>query len=245
MDKKTLKAEKRKITGRKVKKLRLEGVLPGNVYGKKVKSEAIQVSKRDFETLFKGVGETGLVTLQLGKEKLPVLIHNLQKDPVSDAPLHVDFLKVDLKEKVTAKVSVELTGESPAEKQSLGTVVLYINEVEVKALPGDLPEKFTIDISNLAEVDQAIHIKDLPISKEKVEITVDPETIIAKVEPPQKEEVITPPAPAEGEVPAEASGPEGLQPEGVPATEGGEKAPEEGGQKTKGEESKEEGQAKP
>lgn len=233
MDKKVLKADSRKITGRKVKALRLEGILPGNVYGKKVKSEAVQVTAKDFETLYKEVGETGLVSLQVGKEELPVLIHNLQKDPVSDMSVHVDFLRVDLKEKVTAKVPVELSGESPAEKQSLGTVVLYFNEIEVNALPGDLPEKFSLDISKLTDVDQAIHIKDLPIEKDKVEISMDPETIVVKVEPPQKEEVVAPAAPAEGEAPAE----------GAPAAEG-ETPAAEGDQSADASGQKEEGQPK-
>jgi large subunit ribosomal protein L25 len=207
MDKKVLAAEARKITGRKVKNLRKEGSLPGNVYGKKVKSESLQVNLKDFEKVYKEVGETGLLILKIGKLEKPVLIHNLQVDPVSDAPLHVDFLQVDLKEKVEADVPVELTGESPAEKQALGTVVQYINEVKVEALPMDLPEKFVVDVSDLSEVDQAVYVKDLKIDRSKIDVKSDPEEIIVKVEPPQKEEVAPAPAPAEGEVPAEGGAP--------------------------------------
>lgn len=207
MDKKVLNAEVRKITGRKVKNLRKEGILPANVSGKKIKSESLQVDLKDFEKVYKEVGETGLLTLQVGKDDKPVLIHNLQVDPVSDAPLHVDFLQVDLKEKVEAEVPVELIGESPAEKQSLGTVVQYVNEIKVEALPMDLPEKFMIDVSELAEVDQAVYVKDLKIDRSKVEVKNDPEEIVVKVEPPQKEEVVIAPVPAEGEVPAEGAVP--------------------------------------
>ena len=205
MDTKTLKAESRKVTGRKVKNLRREGVLPGNVYGKKVKSESVQVSLKDFDKIYSEVGETGLLTLDVGKDKKPVLIHNLQLHPVTDEPLHVDFLQVDLKEKVTAQVPVELSGESPAEKQGLGTVVLMLDEIEVESLPTDLPEKFEIDKATLAEVDQTIFVKDLKIDKSKVEVKTDLESIVVKVEPPQKEEVVEAPAPAEGEVPAEGA----------------------------------------
>lgn len=223
MQKKELKAEIRKVSGRKVKNLRKEGILPGNISGKKIKSEAIQVVLKDFEKVYKEVGETGLVTLLVGKEEKPVLIHNLQVNPVSDAPVHVDFLQVDLKEKVEADVPVELTGESPAEKQGIGTVVQYINEIKVEALPTDLPEKFTLDASLLAEVDQAVFVKDLKVDREKVEIKNDPEEIVVKVEPPQKIEEVAPPAPAEGEVPAEGAIPaegeeipaEGEVPEGT------------------------------
>lgn len=229
MQKKELKAEVRKISGRKVKNLRKEGLLPGNISGKKIKSEAVQVVLKDFEKIYKEVGETGLVTLQVGKEEKPVLIHNLQVNPVSDAPVHVDFLQVDLKEKVTAEVPVELVGESPAEKQGIGTVVQQLNEIEVEALPTDLPEKFEVDVTDLAEVDQAIYVKDLKVDRTKVEVKEDAEALVAKVEPPQKEEVVAPPPPAEGEVPAEGAVPaEGGE---VPAPgqtpEGGEPAKEE------------------
>ena len=209
MDKKILKAEVRELTGRKVKRLRLEGILPANVFGKKVKSLGIQVNLKEFKDVYKEAGETGLVSLEVEKEKeaRPVLISNLQLNPKSDLPVHVDFLQVDLKEKVTASVPIELVGESTVAKQGIGTVVQQINDVEVEALPMDLPEKFEADISGLIEVDQAIYIKDLKYDKAKVEIKVDLEGIIAKVEPPQKEEVIEVVAPVEGEVPAEGAVP--------------------------------------
>lgn len=215
-----LKAEPRKITGRKVKDLRREGVLPGNIYGKKVKSQAVQTALTDLEKVYAEVGETGLVELKVDGKTKPVLIHNLQKDPVTDSPIHVDFLQVDLKEKVSAKVAVELSGESPAEKQGLGTVVLYVNEVEVEALPGDLPEKFMVDVSNLAEVDQAIYIKDLGFDKKKIGVKAEPETIVVKVEPPQKEEEVVPPPTeavvAEGAAAAEAEAGKEAPAEGIP-----------------------------
>jgi len=219
MPKTILKAEKRTLEGRKVKNLRKEGMLPGNVYGKKVKSQAVQVDLKDFQKTFKEIGETGLLTLTIGSEEKPVLIHNLQFNPVSDAPIHVDFLQVDLKEKVEADIPVEISGESPAEKEGIGTVVQYINELKVEALPADLPEKFEIDASTLAEVDQSILTKDIKYDKSKVEIKSDLEAIVAKVEPPQKEEVVEVPAPAEGEVPAEGGAPaEGETPaEGQPS----------------------------
>jgi len=216
MNKFTLKAEVRTISGRKVKNLRKDGILPGNVSGKKIKSESVQVNFKEFEKVYKEVGETGLLTLEIGKEEKPVLVHNLQVNPVSDVPVHVDFLQVDLKEKVEAEVPVELTGESPAEKQAIGTVVQHLNEVKVEALPTDLPEKFIVDVSELVEVDQAIFVKDLKVDRSKVDIKNDGEEIVVKVEPPQKEEVIETPIvavgaegaiPAEGEVPAEGAAP--------------------------------------
>jgi large subunit ribosomal protein L25 len=218
MDKKILKAEDRKLSGRKVKTIRNQGFLPGNIYGKGVKSQAVQVDKKEFGQIYKEVGETGLVTLQVGEVEHPVLVNNVQKHPVTDEPIHIDFRQVDLKTKVTAEVPVVVIGESPAEKQGIGTVVQYLNEVEVEALPADLLEKFEVDTSILTEVDQAIYVKDLKIDAAKIEIRTDGDEIVVKVEPPQKEEVVETPvvAPTEGEVPTE----------GTPAAEG--QAPVEG-----------------
>jgi len=207
MDIKILKAEARKIEGRKVKTLRRQEVIPANIFGKKIKSESVQVSLKDFEKVYKEVGETGVINLAFGAEKRPVLVHDVQLNPKTDEVLHIDFHQVDLKEKIEAEVPVELAGESPAEKQSLGTVVQYVNEIKVEALPTDLPEKFIIDISDLSEVDQAVFVKDLKMDRGKVEVKNDAEEIVVKVEPPQKEEVVTTPTPLPGEVPVEGETP--------------------------------------
>ncbi|MBU0572635.1 50S ribosomal protein L25 [Patescibacteria group bacterium] len=227
MDKHTLKATKRKILGQKVKTLRKEGILPANIYGKKVKSLAIQIPLSEFEKVYKEAGETGIVEIAVDSTKRPVLINNIQRHPVSDFPLHVDFLQIDLKEKVTADVPIDLIGESPAEKSGLGTVVQYINEIEVEALPANLPEKFEIDLSKLTEVDKAVLVKDLTVDTKKVEIKSDLEQVLVKVEPPRKEEEII--APVETEVEGEEveEGEEPLE---------GDKAPVEGEEVEKKEE---------
>jgi large subunit ribosomal protein L25 len=235
MDKVTLVAEKRTLTGRKVKNLRAEGLIPANVFGKKIKSFSLQVAAKDFEQVFEKAGETGIVELSIknGKkgESSSVLISNVQKNPVSDGIIHIDFRQVDLKEKIEAPVPIEFIGESPAEKTGIGTVVHYVNEVTVEALPADLPEKFEVDVATLTEVDQAVLVKDLKYDKSKVTIKDDVEKIITKVEPPQKEEVVAPPAEevaaegTEGEAPVEGETP---VPEGQPQPQAGaedEKAP--------------------
>src|SRR3990167_1424044 len=173
----TLNADTRSTVGRKVKKLRREGLLPANIYGKKFKSQAIQVNFSKYIKLSNEAGETTLIGLVLEGKKIPVLIHNTQVDPVSDMPSHVDFLQVNLKEKVTADVPVELVGESPAEKQGLGTVVQYIDEVEVVALPGDLRDKFEIHPTALTEVNQSILVETLPIDPKKIEVRAVPKEI--------------------------------------------------------------------
>lgn len=210
MDKHILKAKAREEIGKKVKLLRKEGLLPANVFGKKIKSQAVTIDAKEFDKVYKEAGETSLITLVFEgskKEERPVLVSNIQLHAATGDVLHVDFHQVDLKEKVTASVPVEMAGEAPAEKQGVGTAVLYVDEVEVEALPTDLPEKFVVDISNLSEVDQAVYVKDLKIDKNKVEIKGDLEAILVKVEPPQKEEA---PAPVVEQVPAEGEAkPEG------------------------------------
>lgn len=200
----TLKSEKRELFGRKVKRLRKAGKIPANIFGKKIKSEAVSIDNKEFIEVFEKAGETQIIDLT-GK---PVLVSNTQVDPISGEYLHIDFRQVDLTEKIEAMVPVEIEGESPAEKQSLGTVVQQIHEIEVEALPTDLPEKIIVDASILVEVDQAIYVKDLKVDK-KVEIKTDLESIVVKVEPPTKEEVVEVVAevPAEGETPVEGGKP--------------------------------------
>lgn len=200
MDKLALTAEKREVLGRKVKALRTEGKIPANIFGKAVDSTAIVLDSKAFEPVFKEAGETGLIEITVSGSKKPVLIHNVQKDPLTDKILHVDFRQVDLKQKITANVPVELTGESPAEKQGFGTAVQQIDEIEVESLPTDLPEKFEVDISNLNQVDDAIFVKDIKVS-DKVEVKVGPDEIIVKVEALREEEPEPVPveAPIEGE----------------------------------------------
>ncbi len=183
MTKITLKSQKRELFGRKVNRLRKQGLIPANVFGNKINSYAVSVDNKEFTEVFKKSGETQIIDLD-GKS---VLVSNLQLDPVSGDVIHIDFRQVSLTEKIEAKIPVEVEGESPAEKQNLGTVVQQIHEIEVEALPSDLPEKVTVDASALTEVDQAIFVKDLRLSN-KVEIKTDLELIVVKVEAPTVEE---------------------------------------------------------
>ena len=203
-----LKADKREVTGRKVKRLRSEGIIPANVYGKDVKSSTIQVDEKEFTKVFKEAGETGLIDLTVGKEKKPVLVHDVQVHPVTEDLLHVDFLQVNLKEKVKTQVPVELIGESPADKSGLGTLVHHLMEVEVEALPTDLPEKFEVDVSGLEEVDSFLTVADIKTSGE-VTILDEEDKLVAKVDPLREEEEIEVPETdeesAEGEEKAEGS----------------------------------------
>ena len=113
---------------------------------------------------------------------MPVLIHNISYHPVTGAPLHADFYNVDLKEKVTANIPLELVGESPAVKDKTGVLLTILNELEVEALPQDLPERITVDIKGLKTVDEAVKIKDLKISP-NIRIINDSELEVVKIAP--------------------------------------------------------------
>ncbi len=182
MDKHTLKANKRTVLGHKVKNLRKQGLLPANIYGKKVKSLAVEVAEKDFTSVFAKVGETGLIELTVGDEKKPVLVHNVAYNPVTDKPLHVDFFQVDLKEKVTAKVKLVMIGESPAVKDKVGVLLTIISDVEVEALPSDLPDKIEVDITVLSALDQTLKVSDLKVS-DKIKILTNSASEIIKVAP--------------------------------------------------------------
>jgi large subunit ribosomal protein L25 len=182
MEKLQLKASKRNTVGRKVKALRRQGQLPANVYGKKVKSQAVSVEEKELVKVFSKAGETGLVELILDSDKKPVLIHNVQHHPVTGKILHVDFYQVDLKEKVTAKVPIAIIGESLAVRDKIGVLLTLVSELEVESLPADLPEKIEIDISGLAAVDQTVKVADLKVSQ-KIKILADQNKELVKVAP--------------------------------------------------------------
>ena len=175
-----LNATLRTTLGKKVKKLRREGFLPANVYGKGLASVAIQLPSKDFKDVFAEVGETGLIDLMLDGKKHPVLVKNLQMNFRSHTPLHVDFYEVNLKEKVKAMVPLALTGEAQAVVNNVGTLLQTLNEVEVEALPESLPENIEVNIENLAEVDDQIMISELK-APEGVTILTDEAQVVAKI----------------------------------------------------------------
>ncbi len=185
-----LKAKERKIFGRKVKQLRRAGFIPANVFGPKTKSKALTLDKSEFLKIFNQSGETTLIDLVVEGEKSsrPVLISNLHIHPVTSEILHVDLHQVDLKSKTTANIPIEIVGESPAVKAG-GVVVTLLKEVEVEALPTDLPEKIEVDISNLTEIGSSILVKDLPIDHTRVELKLDPEEQVVAIQEQQQEEI--------------------------------------------------------
>jgi len=218
MKKHLLSVEKRTVEGKKVKNIRLQGLIPANVYGKDIKSESLQVNLKEFEKTYKEAGETGLVELNLGTgDSKNTLIRNVQKDPVTGFFLHVDFYNVSLKEKITAKVPVVQIGESKAVMDKIGALLQPLSEIEVEALPTELPENIEVDVTSLAEVNQEVKVKDLKVAA-GVTILTDPEEIIIKVGSLISEEAKKM---AEEEAAAKAAAESAAVPDaGVPAAEG-------------------------
>ncbi len=178
-------AEERKILGKKVKNLRRGGKLPAHVFGKGLGTEHVSVDGKTFLKTFKEAGETGLIDLKIGAEKIrPVLVRGVQYDPISGSPLHIDFYQVNLSQKVKVPVPIELIGEEP-EKVHLGEAIVLqtLNEVEVEALPADLIEKIEVDQSLLKEINDAITLGQLEFDREKLTIHADLEEIVVKLAP--------------------------------------------------------------
>jgi len=234
-----LTAQKRTVLGRKVKTLRREGQIPAHVFGHKVKTIHVQVNSKDFHKVFEKAGETGIIDLTLDKEKKPVLVRSVQVNPVTDEPLHIDFYQVNLSEKVKVNVPIEIVGEAQAVEKKIGLLLTPISEIEIEALPVDLPESIEVDVSILTEIGQEIKVKDLNIDRSKIEVHTDPEQIVAQIgELVTKEmealEAEVEAEQAEAEAAAETEGAEAKEAEAAEGEEGG----AEEGEKEEGKEEK-------
>lgn len=249
MDRLSLHAEERKLLGKKVKKLRAGGSLPAHVFGKGVEGENVLVSAKEFLKTFHIAGETGLIDLKIGAEKVrPVLVREVQYDPVTSKLIHIDFYQVDLTKKVKVPVPITLVGEDP-ETVKLGEAIVLqtLNEVEVEALPTDLVEKIEVDITTLKAIDDAITLGQLNYDRSKLTLSAGEDEIVVKLAPAVTAEMeklleeqaaetaaAAAEAATEGAEAAPAEGEEGATPEGETPAEG--EAPAEGGETTPAEE---------
>lgn len=194
MDKIRLVAEKRVKLGKQAKKLRREGYLPANVYGKDMSSMAVKVKLNEFINVYKKAKGTHLVYLELDKDELPILIQNVQRHPVTAKYLHADFRKMDLKEKVEAKVPIGVVGQLDVVKSGEADLLILADEVLVRALPTKIPEKIIIDISGLSGIGAEVRVKDLPKSAD-YEFVDNADMLVVQIVQAQKEEIPTASAP--------------------------------------------------
>ena len=197
MSRPKLSAQPRTLTGKQVRRLRRDGVLPAVVYGHGVDSRVLQIDAREFDLLRRRTGRNALLDLSVdGDRAVPVLVHGVQEHPVSRATLHVDLLAVRMTEELTVDVSISFAGESTA-VDKLGGVLLHIREsVQVRALPDRIPSLLELDITPLETFDDALHVSDLKVP-EGVTVVTDGHETLARVQPPRIEEVAVPAEEAE------------------------------------------------
>ncbi len=185
----SLSATIRKDFGRKTKSIKAQGKIPAVVYGPGVKNFSVEVDEKEFRKVFQKAGESSLVELLIDgeKEKKPVLVNEIQKDPVSDKIIHIDFFQASLKEEVEVMVPLVFEGVASAEKDLGGTLNKNMLEIEVKALPQNLPHEIKISIDSLKTFEDHIFVKDLVLPP-NVTVLKKPDEIVVSVLPPQKVE---------------------------------------------------------
>lgn len=206
----TLSAKIRKELGRKTEKLRKKGIIPAILYGPKLKNIPLEIDLKEFEKVYQEAGESSLITLaiakgedeakasspsnNLGSKKFLVLVHAVETEAISQKPIHLDFYQPKLDEEITVTVSLVFEGEAPAVKDLGGTLVRNIHELEVKALPQNLPHELKVALNKLKTFEDNISIKDL-IVPQGVKILKAPDETVAFVSKLEKiEEELAKPA---------------------------------------------------
>jgi len=187
-----IKATKREITGKKVKNLRKEGLVPAAVYGPSRESTNIQLFKSDLIRVFKELGYSKFVDLDIaGESKVKALIKEIQIHPVSYEVKGASFYQVDEKRKITVEVPLKMIGEAPAVKQNLGFLIDQLDTIALHCFPKDLPSELVVDVSNLNNPGDAVTVGSVKLP-ENVELdsSMDPTTAIAYIGTAQKEEEV-------------------------------------------------------
>jgi large subunit ribosomal protein L25 len=197
----TLKATRRDV-GRKgpARRLRRGGQVPAVVYGHGFAPEPVALSANDLNALIRQRSGTMIIDLKLeggGGENRLTVIRELQREPISGRVIHVDLQRISLKEKVHVQVPLHIEGTAPGVKDEGGILEYPLRHIEIKCLPNDIPERFTIDISNL-HIGDAIHVRDLALASDKFDLLSEPEMVVVTVSAPRLMK-------AEAEAPGEAA----------------------------------------
>jgi len=186
-----LTGQKRHNFGKQTKLLRAEGKIPSVVFAKGMESLPVVLSLNQFNKVFDVAGETSLINLKLDDEVLKVLVKEVQVDPITGKPIHVSFYKPNLKEKTTAQIPIEIVGEdeNPLIKSGEALVLTLMDEVTAKALPMDLPSKFVVDVSKIANIGDGFLVGQLEYDKAKIELVdVEKDDMIIKLDKAEIEE---------------------------------------------------------
>ena len=188
MDVLSLKLEPRAVTGKKVKLLRQQGIIPVHMYGRKLPPLALQVEAQVLLRVLPRVGTNiplSVKTAGDGGENI-CFVREVQRHPVTEDVLHVDFLCVDVAQTIRADVPIVLAGTAPAVRQLGGTVLNPLQNILVEALPMDVPVSFEVDLSDLDDFEKAIYVRDISVEA-NVTVLADPDEMIARVGPPRIE----------------------------------------------------------
>ena len=192
-----LTATKRSKTD-KLAAIRSKGMVPAVVYGAQVENQPVSVLSTDFAKILKVAGETSTIVLDITganeKEKatkVDVLIHDVQVDPVKGFPIHIDFLAIDMNKPIEVTIPIEFTGLAKAEKDGLGTLVKVLHEIDIEALPKDLPHNIVVDVTGIATLEDQIHVRDIKLPK-GVTLVTDGEEVVALVAAVKEEVEATP-----------------------------------------------------
>jgi large subunit ribosomal protein L25 len=192
MEKVVLKATKRDVTGKQVKALRREGKLPAVIYGRHLEPIAISMDAHTTGLAMAKLTASSLVTLDVDGTEYPALVRERQRNYIKGVLTHIDFLAVDLTEKIRTMVGINFVGVSPAVKDYNGVFVHNLEKLEVECLPTDLPERITVDISVLKQIGDGIRVRDVDEAlTDKVLILNDADEMVAVVTA-SKDEAETP-----------------------------------------------------
>lgn len=169
-----------------LKNLRKSGYVPAVFYSEGKPTSNIAVPLVDFKKVWQEAGESQTVNLSIGKETVSVLVYDVQLDPIKNQPIHIDFYKVDANKKIQIEVPIVFEGVSPAVKNGLGNLVKVLREIEVEALPKDLPQQLVVDISKLETTEDDITVKEIKLPP-GVELVTDPEEVVVSIVSQQEE----------------------------------------------------------
>lgn len=173
--------------------LRASQKVPAVVYGHNVAAQSIEIGYSDMLRTYRKAHKTHIVDLTVDGKAVPCLIHDIQMQPVSDEIVHVDFFAVNMKEEITVSIPLVLTGNAPVVGTEGALIEQTMHELEVKCLPADLVDSFTVDISGMTAIGDVIHVSDLKIDTSKFEVLAHAEEAIVVAQAPRKieEEEVT------------------------------------------------------
>lgn len=176
--------------------VRGEGKVPAVFYGPKAPTTSIEINEVDFIRVWKQAGESSIITLQGAGEDHDALIHDIDRDPVSGKIRHADFYVIEKGKKVKVGVPLEFVGVSAAVKTLNGSLIKVLHEIEIEALPKDLPHNIEVDISALATFEDQIKAGDIKLPS-GVTLAMEVDEVIALVNAPKEEEAEEPAAPVD------------------------------------------------